>query len=113
MQTELASADGRMPDAERAWQAVLARDRSWDGRLQPPRLGAVRLALKAGVPIIPVRVDGAYDAWPRWDRKVKRSRIRIEFREPFRLPHADSRIEREPLVAEAAEQLMAALHASA
>ena len=87
-------------------------ERSWDGRLQPARLGAVRIALKAGVPIVPVRVDGAYDAWPRWDRKVKRSRIRIEFRKPFQLPHAPTRAEREPLVAEAAEQLLAALHPS-
>jgi 1-acyl-sn-glycerol-3-phosphate acyltransferase len=87
-------------------------ERSWDGRLQAARLGAVRIALKAGVPIVPVRVDGAYDAWPRWDRKVKRSKIRIEFRKPFRLPHAQTRAEREPLVAHAAAQLLAALHPS-
>lgn len=84
-------------------------ERSWDGRLQPPRLGAVRLALKAGVPIVPVRIDGAYDAWPRWDSKLKRGRITVEFRKPFRLPHADTRAEREPLVAEASERLLAAL----
>ena len=84
-------------------------ERSWDGRLQPPRLGTVRLALKAGAPIVPVRVDGAYDAWPRWHRKIKRNRIRIEFREPFRLPQLDHRKEREPYVAEAANQIMHAI----
>jgi 1-acyl-sn-glycerol-3-phosphate acyltransferase len=88
-------------------------ERSWDGRLQPARLGAVRLALKAGVPIVPVRVDGAYEAWPRWDRKIKRSRIRIEFRKPFRLPHKPRRSEREPLVSSAAERLITALLPSA
>lgn len=84
-------------------------ERSWDGQLQAPRLGTVRLALKAGVPIVPVRIDGAYDAWPRWDRKIKRSRIRIEFRAPFRLPQLDRRAEREQQLASAAARLMAAI----
>lgn len=84
-------------------------ERSWDGQLQPPRLGTVRLALKAGVPIIACRISGAYEAWPRWDRKVKRHRIRIEFREPFRLPQLDTRAEREPQVSDAAEQIMSRL----
>lgn len=81
-------------------------ERSWDGQLQPPRLGTVRLALKAGVPIVPCRISGAYEAWPRWDRKVKRQRIRIEFRGPFQLPQVDGRVKREPLVADAAQQIM-------
>ena len=84
-------------------------ERSWDGRLQPLRIGTIRLALKAGVPIIPVRIDGAYDAWPRWDRKIKRSRIRIEFRAPLHLPKADTKEERERLVADAADRITAAL----
>lgn len=84
-------------------------ERSWDGRLQPPRLGTVRVALKAGVPIVPVRIDGAYDAWPRWDRKIKRGRIRIEFRASFRLPQLDTRTEREAHLADAADQIMAAI----
>ena len=84
-------------------------ERSWDGQLQPPRLGTVRLALKAGVPIVPVRIDGAYEAWPRWDRKIKRHRIRIEFREPFRLPQLDTRAEREAVLMDAADRIMAAL----
>jgi 1-acyl-sn-glycerol-3-phosphate acyltransferase len=84
-------------------------ERSWDGRLQSPRLGTVRVALKAGVPIVPVRVDGAYEAWPRWHRKIRRNRIRIEFREPFRLPHLESREEREPHVLDAADQIMNAI----
>jgi len=84
-------------------------ERSWDGKLQRPRLGTVRLALKAGVPIIPCRVDGAYEAWPRWDRKVKRHPIRIEFREPLQLPQLDSRAVREPQVAAAADRIMSAI----
>jgi 1-acyl-sn-glycerol-3-phosphate acyltransferase len=84
-------------------------ERSWDGQLQAPRIGTVRIALKAGVPIVPVRVDGAYDAWPRWHRKIRRNRIRIEFREAFRLPHLESREEREQHVPQAADRIMSAL----
>ncbi|MCE5230461.1 1-acyl-sn-glycerol-3-phosphate acyltransferase [bacterium] len=44
--------------------------RSDDGQLQPLREGIGRLAIKAGVPVIPVRIDGAHEAWPRggWPR---------------------------------------------
>ena len=84
-------------------------ERTWDGTLQPPRLGTVRLALKAGVPVIPCRVDGAYDAWPRWDRKIKRRCVRIEFREPLLLPRLDRRPDREAHLAEATDRIMAAL----
>ena len=84
-------------------------ERSWDGRLQSPRLGTVRVALKAGVPIIPVRIDGSYDAWPRWDRRIKRHVVTIEFRKPLQLPQLDTRAEREPHVADAADRIMAAL----
>ena len=84
-------------------------ERSWDGRLQTPRFGTVRVALKAGVPIIPVRIDGTYDAWPRWDRKIKRHPVRIEFRPPLHLPKLETRAEREPRVADAAHQIMESL----
>lgn len=84
-------------------------ERSWDGELQKPRMGAVRLALKAGVPIIPCRVDGAYEAWPRWDRKIKRHRVRVEFRPPLHLPQLEGRAAREPHVEEAADRIMRAI----
>ena len=84
-------------------------ERSWDGQLQTPRFGTVRVALKAGVPIIPVRIDGAYDAWPRWDRKIKRHQVGIEFRPPLHLAKLETRAEREPRVADAADRIMDAL----
>jgi 1-acyl-sn-glycerol-3-phosphate acyltransferase len=84
-------------------------ERSWDGRLQTPRLGAIRLALKAGVPIVPCRVDGTYDAWPRWDRRIRRNRVRVEFREPFRLPKLDARAAREAHLAAATDRVMESL----
>jgi 1-acyl-sn-glycerol-3-phosphate acyltransferase len=87
-------------------------ERSWDGKLQPLRRGTVRLALKACVPIITARIDGTYDAWPRWDRRIKRRRVRIEFRKPFQLPQVSSRAQREEHVTQAAEQIERALQPS-
>src|SRR5690606_14120531 len=61
-------------------------ERSWNGRLRRPRPGTVRLALKAGVPILPCGISGAYEAWPRWARGPGRSDVTVRFGEPFRLP---------------------------
>lgn len=84
-------------------------ERTWDGELQSPRLGTVRLILKAGVPVIPCRIDGAYQAWPRWHKRVHKQRILIDFRRPIRFPKVDHKAAREPLVSDAATRIMAAL----
>ena len=44
---------------------------SWHGRSNPSRGGAPWLALRSGVPFIPVAVVGSYDIWPRWESKPK------------------------------------------
>lgn len=84
-------------------------ERTWDGRLQRPRLGTVRLILKAGVPVIPCTIDGAYDVWPRWDRGLRKGPIRITFGEPMVFPRLDDREAREEALPEAARSLMARL----
>src|SRR5579862_5625767 len=38
--------------------------RSKTGKLMPYKLGAFRLALTQGVPIVPVAIEGAYQIWP-------------------------------------------------
>ena len=83
-------------------------ERTWDGRLQPPRLGTVRLILKAGVPVIPCGISGAYDVWPRWS-KPRRGRIRIRIGPPMRFPQLDRRADREAALPEARERVMAAI----
>ena len=47
-------------------------ERSWDGRLQPFRRGTLRVLLRAGVPVIPVGIDGTYRVWPRWAARPRR-----------------------------------------
>ena len=84
-------------------------ERSWDGRLQEPRRGTVRLALHAGVPIVPCTITGSYEVWPRWDRRMRRGRIRIHFGQPFRLPVVRSRAERDAALDAASQCIMGAL----
>lgn len=45
--------------------------RTEDGGIRELKPGFVALARRGNVPILPVAVDGAYDAWPR-DRKLPR-----------------------------------------
>jgi 1-acyl-sn-glycerol-3-phosphate acyltransferase len=87
-------------------------ERTWDERLQPLRLGTVRLILKAGAPVVPCGVSGAYHVWPRWHR-LRRGPVRLRFGEPLRFPKLDHRADREALVPEAAERIAAALAALA
>lgn len=84
-------------------------ERSWDGRLQEPRRGTIRLVLRAGVPIVPCTISGSYDVWPRWDRRVRRGHIRIDFGMPFRLPPAPDRAAREAALPAAISRIMGAL----
>ena len=85
-------------------------ERSWDGRLQPPRRGAVRLLMATEVPVIPAVITGSYEAWPRWARRPARADIQIRFGRALALPKpAARREEREAVLAEATRCVVAAL----
>jgi 1-acyl-sn-glycerol-3-phosphate acyltransferase len=84
-------------------------ERTWDGALQPPRLGTVRLILKAGVPVVPCTIAGSYDAWPRWDRHIRLLPVTIRFGAPLHFPKLDHRCERERAVPDTAGRIMEAL----
>lgn len=84
-------------------------ERSWDGALQPFRQGTIRLLLKAGVPVVPCGIDGSYDVWPRWSRRIRRFRVRIRFGEAIHWPALNDREQREVAAPEAARRLRAAL----
>jgi 1-acyl-sn-glycerol-3-phosphate acyltransferase len=51
--------------------------RSPDGRLQPFRPGAFRLALATGAPVVPVTIVGAFEAWPVGRRLPRPGRVTI------------------------------------
>ncbi len=89
----------------------LEGERSWDGRLQSPRLGTLRLILKAGVPVVPVTIRGSYDVWPRWHRSLRRGAIRIAFGEPLTFPKFDARSQREAALPDVAARIVDVLTA--
>lgn len=88
-------------------------ERTWDGELQSPRLGTIRLILKAGVPVIPCRIDGTYDVWPRWHNRVQKHLVHVDFRPPLRFPKLNRKADRELNVQDTAETIMTSLKVAA
>lgn len=99
----------RLLDDGRPVSIYMEGERSWDGRLQSPRLGTLRLILKAGVPVIPCGISGSYDVLPRWDHALRRAPIRVAFGAPMHFPQSDDRAEREALLADVARRLSGAI----
>lgn len=58
--------------------------RTRDGSIGEMRGGLGFLARRAGVPVVPVLVEGAFEAWPRGRRLPRRGRVRVAFGRPVR-----------------------------
>jgi 1-acyl-sn-glycerol-3-phosphate acyltransferase len=71
--------------------------RTADGEIAPFRPGFTTLAARSNAAILPVAVDGAYQAWPRAQKYPGFGRIRVHYGKP--IPHAEiaGRDERELL----------------
>lgn len=85
----------RLLDAGEGVGIYVEGERTWDGRMQPLRRGAVRLILKAGVPVVPVGIAGSYDVWPRWSKRPRRAGVRVRYGSPIEFGRHDNRAERE------------------
>jgi 1-acyl-sn-glycerol-3-phosphate acyltransferase len=48
-----------------------------DGRMQEFKVGAARLALEAGVPVLPITIRGGHRVWPRDRRWPRLGRVEI------------------------------------
>ena len=57
--------------------------RSIDGKLQPARAGIGLVIAKTGAPVLPMRIFGAYDAFPKNARRFQFSRITVVIGEPI------------------------------
>ena len=74
--------------------------RSRDGRLQAGKLGIGLLAMRSGVPLLPVAISGTDRIYPPGGRMVHRAHVTIRVGETFHLEHRPSgRIERDQLQA--------------
>lgn len=57
--------------------------RSRDGEMASLKPGFSALARRAGVPLVPVGIDGAFQAWPRWQRVPGLATIHVVFGPPL------------------------------
>ncbi len=71
--------------------------RSRDGRMREIKPGAALLAIRAGVPILPVGIAGTHRIFSR-GRMPRRSKVTFRIGEPFTLPHQPGgRLDRQAL----------------
>ncbi len=86
--------------------------RSADGALLPAKAGAGLLALKAGVPVVPIRIRGAREVLPRggW-LPTGGARIRIRFGKALQAAELDCGAGRPERYLEASRRIMAAVAA--
>ena len=59
--------------------------RSEDGRMQPLKKGSIGLALRLGLPVIPVTLIDAYRANPKGTYRVRAGTVHVIFHEPISL----------------------------
>lgn len=57
--------------------------RTPDGALQPMRGGVLLMARKAGAPLVPTLIFGAFEAWPRGVRLPRPAPILVAYGEPI------------------------------
>jgi 1-acyl-sn-glycerol-3-phosphate acyltransferase len=71
--------------------------RTRTGRLTPFKMGAFRLALTLGVPIVPVSIEGAYGIWPAGRWLPRPGRLTITYHTIIEVPRAPDDISRSEL----------------
>lgn len=57
--------------------------RTEDGNLLPIQSGVALIVRKAGVPIVPVIIDGSFDAWPKSQKFPKPHRVKVLYGPPL------------------------------
>lgn len=63
--------------------------RTHDGTLQPARGGLGLIVAKTLAPVVPVRIFGAFDAYPRGAKFPRRAPVTVVFGKPVRFTKAD------------------------
>jgi 1-acyl-sn-glycerol-3-phosphate acyltransferase len=61
-------------------------ERTNDGNLRIFRKGAAILSIHTQAPIVPVAIEGFYEAWPRHKKYPKFSRLQMVFGKPIQPP---------------------------
>ena len=85
--------------------------RTSDGEVAPIKPGFVALARRAGVPLLPVALDGAFQAWPKSQKYPGRAIVQVVYGPPI-MPEQLDALDDAQLVAEVQSRLVAC-HAAA
>jgi 1-acyl-sn-glycerol-3-phosphate acyltransferase len=85
--------------------------RTRDGRVTPLRPGFALLARRAGVPIVPAAIDGAWQAWPRTSLLPLPETMQVEYGPPI-LPEDYAALDDDQLLAETQRRLEACFAAA-
>jgi 1-acyl-sn-glycerol-3-phosphate acyltransferase len=72
--------------------------RTRDGRVAPLKPGFSVLVKRTGVPLLPVAIEGAFQAWPRWQMFPRLGVIQVQFGQPIS-PEEAARYDDRELVA--------------
>jgi 1-acyl-sn-glycerol-3-phosphate acyltransferase len=82
--------------------------RSPDGEIHEMKPGFCAIAKRSAVPLIPVAVDGAFEAWPRHRSVPRRTVVHVEFGEPI-APEEVARMSDDELVREVQRRIQLCL----
>ena len=104
-----ARAAARLLQAGEAVMIFPEGGRSLDGTVGRFKAGAFRLAVYHGAPVLPVTIDGGYEAWPPGRVWPRRGRMTITYHEPLR---ADQSLPAREAARDLAERARAAIVAS-
>lgn len=70
---------GVFPEGERGWTGAM-------NSLKPETLNLFRKL--SDIPILPVRIQGNFFAWPRWGKGARQAPVKVEFLEPIKIDKA-------------------------
>ena len=84
--------------------------RTEDGQIQPMLPGLAALAKRARVPVVPVLIDGVYQAWPRDSVLPRPGDVVVEYGKPM-TPDDYAGMDAAELMTELRRRLMAMQHA--
>lgn len=83
--------------------------RSLDGKLHKGHTGVARLALAAGVPIVPIGMIGTFEALPKGSRLPKFPKVTVRFGEPLDYPDHHGEQEDYDLARKITDEVMMAI----
>lgn len=85
--------------------------RTRDGHLQSFKPGGFVVALEAGVPVVPITINGSRAIWPPGGLDLRSGTVEVDFSEPIMAdPQLPKRAARELLSAKVREAMTARLH---